>query len=199
MERIHPNLFHGISREEWRAAVAALDARIDTLRSDQVTVELMRLVALVSSHGRDGHMAALPSPETHPPVYGLGFYPFSDGLFVDFAVPAYASLVGSRVTAIDGHPIAEWIKSYRAVEALDFDLLATGHGSVVFAKEDVGEARGFLEDLRSAVLAGISAGRSLEELQKTITLEKYKHWAYYDRLRSSNIAAAYTNLRMFRE
>ena len=61
------------------------------------------------------------------------------------------------------------------------------------------EAREFFEDLRSAVRSGISTGRSLEELQKTITLEKYQDWAYYERLRASNIAAAYTNLRLFRE
>lgn len=115
MEQIHPNLFHGVTREEWRSAVDGLDARIGTLRADQVTVELMRLVALVSSRGRDGHMAALPSPETHPPVYGLGFYLFSDGLFVDFAVPAYSSLLGARVTAIDGHPVEEVL---RAVDPL---------------------------------------------------------------------------------
>ena len=44
----------------------------------------------------------------------------------------------------------------------------------------------------------MAAGRSLEELQKTITLDRYKSWAYYERLRAANIAAAYQNLKTFR-
>ena len=44
----------------------------------------------------------------------------------------------------------------------------------------------------------LAAGRSLEELQKTITLDRYKSWAYYERLRAANIAAAYQNLKTYR-
>jgi hypothetical protein len=41
----------------------------------------------------------------------------------------------------------------------------------------------------------MAAGKTLEELKKTITLAKYKDWAYFDRLREANIAAAYANLK----
>jgi len=93
--------------------------------------------------------------------------------------------------------MSEWIRSYRAVEALDFDVLAPGHGNT-FTKADVVEARTFFEDLRAEVSAGMAAGKSLQELQQAITLSKYKEWAYYDRLRASNIAAAYNNLKLYR-
>ena len=76
-------------------------------------------------------------------------------------------------------------------------MLAPGHGAV-FARRDVVEAREFFEDLRAQVAAGMASGKSLDELQKTITLEKYKSWAYYERLRASNIAAAYANLKLYR-
>ena len=68
----------------------------------------------------------------------------------------------------------------------------------MFTKRDVTESREFFEDLRAEVSAGMAAGKSIEDLQKTITLEKYKGWAYYDRLRSANIAAAYANLKLHR-
>jgi hypothetical protein len=84
--------------------------------------------------------------------------------------------------------------SYRTVEALDFDVLVPGHGGL-FKKADVVEARQFFEDLRSDVAAGMAAGKTLEELKKTIALAKYKDWAYFDRLREANIAGAYTNLK----
>jgi len=123
---------------------------------------------------------------------------FATEFLADALVTKSMRSMPSACGAFDGHPMAEWIKSYRTVEAIDFDVLAPGHGGL-FARKDVVEAREFFEDLRAQVRAGMSAGKSLEELQKTITLDKYKDWAYYERLRPSNIAAAYTNLRLFRE
>ncbi len=93
--------------------------------------------------------------------------------------------------------MSEWIKSYRTIEALDFDVLAQGHGNVLFKKADVTEAREYFEDLMNAVTVGISQRKSLEELKRTILLDKYKDWAFYQRLREDNIEAAYNNLRMY--
>ena len=93
--------------------------------------------------------------------------------------------------------MAEWIKSYKAIENLDFDLLAQGHGAALFKKTDVVEARQFFEDLLAAVSLGMSQGKSLEELKRAIMLEKYKDWASYQRLREDDIEAAYNNLRIY--
>ena len=67
----------------------------------------------------------------------------------------------------DGNPLSEWLKSYRTVEALDFDVLAAGHGTGLFKKADVATTREFFEDLIAAVSAGIRQGKSLEEMEKT--------------------------------
>jgi len=120
---------------------------------------------------------------------------FATEFLADALVTTSMRSMPSACGAFDGHPMAEWIKSYRTVESLDFDTLATGHGSALFKKTDVVEARQFFEDLRADVSAGMAAGKSLEELKKTITLEKYKDWAYFARLREANIAAAYQNLK----
>ena len=40
--------------------------------------------------------------------------------------------------------------------------------------------RRFWEDLRAAVAAGMSQGKSLAELQRAIMLEPYKDWVGYD-------------------
>jgi len=98
----------------------------------------------------------------------------------------------------DQHPMSEWVRSYRAIEALDFEGLIGGHGSVAFKKSDVSEARQYFEDLIAAVSNGMSQGKTLDEMKRTILLEKYKDWAYYQRLREDNIEAAYKNLLMYR-
>ena len=122
---------------------------------------------------------------------------FATEFLADALVTTSMRSLPSACGAFDGSPMSEWIRSYRTVEALDFDILAPGHGNV-FTKRDVTESREFFENLRAEVSAGMAAGKSLEDLQKTITLEKYKGWAYYDRLRSANIAAAYANLKLHR-
>ena len=98
----------------------------------------------------------------------------------------------------DGHPLAEWIRSYRVLEELDFDVLVGGHGTVPFAKQDLREGRQFLEDLRSEVEAGMRRGESLEQLKASITLAKYRDWRHYAQLRPWNIEAAYRNLQLYK-
>ena len=44
----------------------------------------------------------------------------------------------------------------------------------------------------------MASGKPLEELKRTILLEKYGGWAYYARLREDNIEAAYNNLKIYR-
>ena len=119
MEQIHPNLFHGLSREEWHEAVDTLDARLPGLTRDQILVEFMRLVARVSLRGRDGHMHALPTDAAHPGILPLQIYFFSDGLHLVNALPPYRDLVGSRVTAFNGHPVDEVVRAVEPLVARD--------------------------------------------------------------------------------
>lgn len=93
--------------------------------------------------------------------------------------------------------MSEWIRSYRTVEAIDFDRVASGHGAV-FDKAVVTETREYFEYLTSEVAAGTRAGRPLEELKETIGLERYAHWGNHERLRRMNVEAAYVNLTRYR-
>ena len=92
----------------------------------------------------------------------------------------------------------EWIKSYRNVEALDFDVMVPGHGSGLVDKALVRETREYFEYLRAEVAAGMAAGQSLEQLKQSVRLEPYKDWANYERLRADNVEAAYRNLLTYR-
>jgi hypothetical protein len=50
----------------------------------------------------------------------------------------------------------------------------------------------------AAVSKGIAEEKSLDELKRSVLLEKYKGWAFYDRLREDNVEAAYNNLKAYR-
>jgi glyoxylase-like metal-dependent hydrolase (beta-lactamase superfamily II) len=98
----------------------------------------------------------------------------------------------------DGHPLDEWIRSYRTLEALDFDISVGGHGSVPFSKRDITEGREFMEYLKREVEAAMRKGLSLEQMKQSILLTPYKDWRHYEQLRKDNIEAAYYNLKTYK-
>ena len=63
--------------------------------------------------------------------------------------------------------------------AKEFQFVATGHGPVG-SWEDVRAWREYLENLRDAVAAGISAGQTLEDMQRDITMNEYSDWEGFD-------------------
>lgn len=122
---------------------------------------------------------------------------FATDMIADALVRNDIKSVPSACGPLDGTPIAEWIRSYKNVYALDFDIFAGGHGGF-FTKAEVALPIQYLEDLKAAVEQGIAAGVSMEEMKQTILLEQYKDWLYYDRLREKSVEAAYLNLTRFK-
>ena len=106
IERLHPRPYHSVSREAFHRAADDLAARAPALRRDQLLVETMRLIALLGE--REGHSGIFPLNPRHR--LDLNAYPwrlwrFPDGYYVIQA--ADRSLVGSRVIAVAGVPIAD--------------------------------------------------------------------------------------------
>jgi len=122
---------------------------------------------------------------------------FSADFPADALVTTSMRSLPSGCGMFDRHPMSEWIRSYKTIESLDFDILAQGHGTTTFTKADVGAGRQYLEDLRAGVAQGMAEGKSLAQLQKSLLLEKYRDWAYYDKLREVDIEAAYLNLEYY--
>lgn len=109
-ESNHPDPWHGMTRAEWVAAADAAKARIPDLTDDQALVELVRLAAMPSWNGRDGHSGIFLTQGSGVHVYPVRLWQFSDGLVITAARPPGEDLVGSRVTAIGGHPIEEVLR-----------------------------------------------------------------------------------------
>jgi glyoxylase-like metal-dependent hydrolase (beta-lactamase superfamily II) len=164
----------------------------DITYSDSMTLTLggmtVKLIFPGKNHADDGTVVFFPAERVV----------FSTDFPADALVTTSMRSLPSACGAFDEHPMSEWIRSYRSIEALDFDILAQGHGTVLFKKSDVTEGREYFEYLQGQVSAGMAAGKSLEELKRTLMLEKYKDWANYDRLRVMNIEAAYRNLSIYK-
>lgn len=102
-EAVHPDPWHGLARTDWIKAADDVKSRLAGLNDDEAFAALVRLAAMPSWNGRDGHTGIFTDSGTCE--YPVRFWRFSDGFVITAARAPYDGLVGSRVTAIDGHPI----------------------------------------------------------------------------------------------
>jgi len=109
MAKLHPNITHSATRAQLDDAAASLAARVPTLSDDEVLVGLMRIVAMVTAAGCDGHTGLYVWGEGTYPVESLPLrlWSFTEGVYVIDALPPFASLIGTRIDAIGGHPMSE--------------------------------------------------------------------------------------------
>lgn len=90
--------------------------------------------------------------------------------------------------------VGTWIDALKTITAIDFDHALTGH-ALAGTKRDALDLLRYLEDISTGVAAGIAAGRSLAEIQKTLTLDAYKAFERWDTIRTAHIAAVYATMR----
>ena len=90
--------------------------------------------------------------------------------------------------------VGAYIDALRTIMALDFEHAATGH-ALMGTKKDAAMSLQYLEDLSTGVAAGIAAGRSLPEIQKTLTLDAYKGFERWDTHRTVHIAQVYATIK----
>jgi len=117
VDSLHPRPYRWHGRAAWDSAAADLEHRLPEMRYDQAVAGFSRLLGLL----RDGHsrlgQLGLPSHGRPAlgPLPGPGFegsYPveyevFADGLRITRATERHADLLGARVVAFNGTPVAE--------------------------------------------------------------------------------------------
>lgn len=126
------------------------------------------------------------------------------------------AIIGFLPNLNDGYP-RPWPRTIDSVARLKFDHIIAGHGAVQHGRDRMGQFRNYIEDLTARVEQGRKAGKTIAELQKTLTpaslstlqdhgfgsfvvdnMAKYsiylgQNTALEERL-SGNIAAIYNNL-----
>ncbi len=93
--------------------------------------------------------------------------------------------------------LGDWIESLKRLEAMDFDILAPGHGKLG-KRADAGAYRRYVEELRAEVLSRMQAGVPLERIQAEVKMEAYKDWGAYGKWLKLNVAGMYRNLTVYR-
>ena len=134
--------------------------------SDNLTIELGGTVVELSHVGRNhsDNSVVMRFPAERV-LFAVDFIPVNELPFRDFP---------------DGW-MPDWIDSLKRVEAMDFDVLAPGHGSLG-SKTNVGAVRVYLEELRAEVTRLAREGKSLDEIKQAVKMEKYASWGSYKNL-----------------
>ena len=128
--------------------------------SDRMTLELggtvVELRYVGKNHSDNSIVMRFPRERV---LFAVDFIPVNSYAFRDFP-DAY---------------MPDWIESLERVEAMDFDVLAPGHGPLG-TKANVTMFREYLQDLRTEVLRHAREGKSVDEMKQLITLPRYGAW-----------------------
>jgi glyoxylase-like metal-dependent hydrolase (beta-lactamase superfamily II) len=73
----------------------------------------------------------------------------------------------------DGYPMT-WPKTMDSVAKLEFDRVLPGHGPLQTSRQPLTNERNYIEELTGKVAAGKKAGKSLADLQKTVTVQSLR-------------------------
>ena len=179
MDALHPDLEHGVTTADLQAAVDALIATIPTATDHELMVGLLRIVAMVSASGCDGHTGAF--------VWGTGSYPvtslplrlwlFGDQVFIVDALAPHEDLIGAEILEIDGHPIGDVLEALDPITPRDnaqtVRLLAPRFLLIPEILNGLGLADGtrITLNLQSATLA------PADVLVESIPMADYNAWA----------------------
>jgi hypothetical protein len=105
-EQIHPDPWHDLPRVDYVAAIEAAKTKVPTLTDEQALVELVRLAAMPSWTGREGHTGIFPfTPDSGTHEFPILVWQFRNGMVITSARAPYEDLVGSRIVSIEGRPI----------------------------------------------------------------------------------------------
>lgn len=177
LEQIHPEPYHGVSEEEFVAAAEHLKETLPSLGPDEAMVELMRLTAMISRNGRDGHLSAVPTNDSNEPMLPIRIYHFADGWHITDAL-GHAELVGHELLEIGGQPIDAVVSAVEPLVPRDGPATVPAFLPRYLLRASVLDGLGLLSDTASIEVATSSvAGETLRTALRTVTRDEYLDWA----------------------
>jgi hypothetical protein len=174
LDRVHPDAWHGIAREDFVAALDAYEAALPGHTAEESVVELMRVTALLSRAGRDGHQFALPQPGSQAPVLPLTVYEFDEGVTITAAAPPHEGLVGATITAIHGTPIDQVLAAIEPLVPRDGPATVPAFRPIFLPRTEVLRGLGIIGD------GPVEVAYDHHGFESVVTIEPIAWDAYQD-------------------
>ena len=161
LEVVHPDPYHGLSEADFRAAIDRVSAKVESLTDDQFLVEIMRLVGLLSAEGLDGHSGVWPWDNADDlRRLPLRLWEFPDGLYITGGAPQYRDLVGTRISHVDGVPIATVLATIEPLVPHDNPTTILMHRPIFFICVDVLAGLGLIAGTDRVTLTVVPPGQA---------------------------------------
>lgn len=175
LDSTHPDAWHGIAREDFVAALDEYEAALPEYTPEEATVELMRIVALLSREGRDGHQFAIPQPGSEGPALPITVYEFDEGVVITAAAAPHQGLVGGTITAIGETPIADVLAAIEPLVPRDGPATVPAFRPIFLPRTEVLRGLGIIGD-GPVALAIDHHGLDLVESVEPIGFEAYQEF-----------------------
>ncbi|HEY7928575.1 MAG TPA: MBL fold metallo-hydrolase [Steroidobacteraceae bacterium] len=145
-----------------------------------------RRVELIERPGRSGGVGGMVD----------SYFPDEKVLFLNDYLPPHRVYPGWA--NFDHAPLDEWVAAIDQLQSLDFLMYVSSHWDDG-TRQDLIDLGSFYRALQAAVRQGIAAGKSEQELLRTVKLDGYSEWADYDSNLAANVASAYNLQTLYRD
>jgi glyoxylase-like metal-dependent hydrolase (beta-lactamase superfamily II) len=149
-------------RAALKAHIEGLEAYQKEMTPPRVTLPTMTFEQRLVIHrgGREIHLLFLGRAHTAGDV--IAFIPSERVVATGDLMHGLLPYMG------DGFP-DEWPATLRALEALEFDRVIPGHGSIQEGKSVLAQFRGYVEEVTEKVARAVERGQTLDEIKNTVT------------------------------
>jgi hypothetical protein len=174
---VHPNPFLEEGEDAFRARVAAVEARADTLSDVGFLVDVMRLMG---HRERDGHSGAwaFAQPSKLLSAWPLWLWDFPDGLRVVAARKPYTDLIGARVTAVGHEPIDAARRAVEPLVPMDNASSLRANVPTFLLLPDVLTELGVLTPGDTGLTLAMGDGSTRGVTPEPMPIEAYRDWIF---------------------
>jgi hypothetical protein len=171
LPRLHKNLFFTLKAPEFKALVERFKESLPGLNDDEFRVGLSRLVASIG----DAHTGFRP-PIEH--AFPLMLYWFKEGIFLTNTAKEHEGVLYQRLTAVNGHPIAEVVRSFGEILSHENDAQLKSSVPQFLASAEALHGLRLTEDAGKAVFSfEDDAGRKTDVAMTSLPLRAAPAWA----------------------
>ena len=143
LPRRHKNVYHSISKAQFKRAIAKLDEAIPSLKDHEIIVGMRRILGMVG----DTHTNLFGWEDSFH-RYPFRFYRFSDGYFVTFATKPYAAILGARLVQIGDTKIGKaYLRARTLLPHAESEMYVQDYAPVYLSYAEVLNALGILPGL----------------------------------------------------
>ncbi len=161
LEAVHPDPYHGVSDADFRGAVDRVSTRVESLTDSEFLVEIMRLVGLLSAEGLDGHSGVWPWDNADDlRRLPLRLWEFPEGLYITGGAPQYRDLVGTRISHVDGVPIATVLSTLEPLVPRDNPTTILMNRPIFFICVEVLAGLGLIDQTDRVTLTVVPPGQA---------------------------------------